>query len=161
MITMTISRSFCQLWELCQTLLFKTISGPQPKQKPNRGSFKPAYRCYFVMASSLISSRLQHLVFKSVLLLGCGAFLTPLSFTLIALSLFNLWFLCLECYVCVTPPQDMVGLAGFTVGKSATVNKDKLHPCNLQLSGDDAFVYVSTYNHDMVLLQHTDKRPHW
>ncbi len=34
--------------------------------------------------------------------------------------------------------------SGFTVGKSPTVHKDKLHPCNLLLSGDDACVYVST-----------------
>ncbi|KAM7415355.1 hypothetical protein PAMA_019942 [Pampus argenteus] len=39
--------------------------------------------------------------------------------------------------------QDMVVASGFTVGKSPTVNKDKLHPCNLLLSGDDACIYVS------------------
>ncbi|KAK5621465.1 hypothetical protein CRENBAI_005049 [Crenichthys baileyi] len=38
---------------------------------------------------------------------------------------------------------DVVLLSGFTVGKSPTANKDKLHPCNLLLSGDDACVYVS------------------
>ncbi|XP_042266718.1 protection of telomeres protein 1 isoform X1 [Thunnus maccoyii] len=39
--------------------------------------------------------------------------------------------------------EDVVVASGFTVGKSPTVNKDKLHPCNLLLSGDDACVYVS------------------
>ncbi|KAM7003177.1 protection of telomeres protein 1 isoform 1-T1 [Tautogolabrus adspersus] len=38
---------------------------------------------------------------------------------------------------------DVVMASGFTVGKSPTVNKDKLHPCNLLLSGDDAYIYVS------------------
>ncbi|XP_065812924.1 protection of telomeres protein 1 isoform X2 [Labrus bergylta] len=38
---------------------------------------------------------------------------------------------------------DVVVASGFTVGKSPTVNKDKLHPCNLLLSGDDAYIYVS------------------
>ncbi|CAK6974682.1 protection of telomeres protein 1 isoform X1 [Scomber scombrus] len=38
---------------------------------------------------------------------------------------------------------DVVVFSGFTVGKSPTVNKDKLHHCNLQLSGGDAFIYVS------------------
>ncbi|XP_059191877.1 protection of telomeres protein 1 [Centropristis striata] len=38
---------------------------------------------------------------------------------------------------------DLVVVTGFTVGKSPTFNKDKLHPCNLQLKGDDACVYVS------------------
>ncbi|XP_070763794.1 protection of telomeres protein 1 [Enoplosus armatus] len=38
---------------------------------------------------------------------------------------------------------DVVEASGFTVGKSPTVHKDKLHPCNLLLSGDDACVYVS------------------
>ncbi|XP_044049518.1 protection of telomeres protein 1 isoform X2 [Siniperca chuatsi] len=38
---------------------------------------------------------------------------------------------------------DVVVASGFTVGKSPTVHKDKLHPCNLLLSGDDACVYVS------------------
>ncbi|KAL0968092.1 hypothetical protein UPYG_G00262280 [Umbra pygmaea] len=37
---------------------------------------------------------------------------------------------------------DVLLLAGFTVGKSPTVNKDKFHVCNLQLCGDDASVYV-------------------
>nr|XP_020449145.1 protection of telomeres protein 1 isoform X2 [Monopterus albus] len=36
---------------------------------------------------------------------------------------------------------DVVVASGFTVGKSPTFNKDKLHPCNLQLS-EDACVYV-------------------
>uniref|UniRef100_A0AAQ6IEX2 Protection of telomeres protein 1 n=1 Tax=Anabas testudineus TaxID=64144 RepID=A0AAQ6IEX2_ANATE len=38
---------------------------------------------------------------------------------------------------------DVVVASGFTVGKSPTVHKDKLHPCNLLLSGDDANIYVS------------------
>ncbi|GAA6227664.1 protection of telomeres protein 1 [Lates japonicus] len=38
---------------------------------------------------------------------------------------------------------DVVVASGFTVSKSPTVNKDKLHPCNLLLSGDDACLYVS------------------
>ncbi|XP_070828388.1 protection of telomeres protein 1 [Chaetodon trifascialis] len=38
---------------------------------------------------------------------------------------------------------DVVVASGFTVGKSPTVHKDKLHPFNLLLSGDDACVYVS------------------
>ncbi|KAI3370962.1 hypothetical protein L3Q82_023610, partial [Scortum barcoo] len=38
---------------------------------------------------------------------------------------------------------DVVVASGFTVGKSPTVQKDKLHPCNLLLSGGDACVYVS------------------
>lgn len=39
----------------------------------------------------------------------------------------------------------MVVACGFTVGKSPTVHKDKLHPCNLLLSGDDACIYVRTF----------------
>ncbi|XP_041852864.1 protection of telomeres protein 1 isoform X2 [Melanotaenia boesemani] len=39
--------------------------------------------------------------------------------------------------------EDVVVASGFTVGKSPTANKDKLHPCNLLLSGDDAYIYVS------------------
>uniref|UniRef100_A0A673B528 Protection of telomeres protein 1 n=1 Tax=Sphaeramia orbicularis TaxID=375764 RepID=A0A673B528_9TELE len=39
--------------------------------------------------------------------------------------------------------QDVVLASGFAVSKSPTVNKDKLHPCNLLLSGDDACIYVS------------------
>ncbi|XP_071771304.2 protection of telomeres protein 1 [Centroberyx gerrardi] len=38
---------------------------------------------------------------------------------------------------------DVLEASGFTVGKSPTVHKDKLHPCNLHLSGDDACIYVS------------------
>ncbi|KAF7666910.1 hypothetical protein LDENG_00088390 [Lucifuga dentata] len=38
---------------------------------------------------------------------------------------------------------DVVVASGFTVGESPTFHKDKLHPCNLLLSGDDACVYVS------------------
>ncbi|KAM3870190.1 protection of telomeres protein 1 [Diretmus argenteus] len=37
---------------------------------------------------------------------------------------------------------DVVSASGFTIGKSPTVYKDKLHPCNLLLSGDDACIYV-------------------
>ncbi|CAJ1056052.1 protection of telomeres protein 1 isoform X1 [Xyrichtys novacula] len=37
---------------------------------------------------------------------------------------------------------DVLMVSGFTVGKSPTANKDKLHPWNLQLSGDKACVYV-------------------
>ncbi|KAM4734422.1 protection of telomeres protein 1 [Anableps anableps] len=40
-------------------------------------------------------------------------------------------------------PGDVVFASGFTVGKSPTANKDKLHPCNLLLSGDDASIFVS------------------
>lgn len=39
----------------------------------------------------------------------------------------------------------MVVASGFTVGKSPTHHKDKLHPCNLLLSGDDACVFVRTF----------------
>ncbi|GLD61748.1 protection of telomeres protein 1 [Lates japonicus] len=39
---------------------------------------------------------------------------------------------------------DVVVASGFTVSKSPTVNKDKLHPCNLLLSGDDACLYDKT-----------------
>ncbi|XP_069018523.1 protection of telomeres protein 1 [Embiotoca jacksoni] len=38
---------------------------------------------------------------------------------------------------------DVVLASGFTVGKNPTVHKDKIHPCNLLLSGCDACVYVS------------------
>ncbi|KAK2842779.1 hypothetical protein Q5P01_012979 [Channa striata] len=38
---------------------------------------------------------------------------------------------------------DVVVASGFTVSKSPTVHKDKLHPCNLLLSGDEACLYVS------------------
>ncbi|KAI9547471.1 hypothetical protein NQZ68_017020 [Dissostichus eleginoides] len=38
---------------------------------------------------------------------------------------------------------DVVVAAGFTVGKSPTVQKDKLHPFNLLLRGDSACIYVS------------------
>ncbi|XP_068580228.1 protection of telomeres protein 1 [Cebidichthys violaceus] len=37
---------------------------------------------------------------------------------------------------------DLVVASGFAVGRSPTFNKDKLHPFNLLLSGDDACVYV-------------------
>ncbi|XP_034390276.1 protection of telomeres protein 1 isoform X2 [Cyclopterus lumpus] len=37
---------------------------------------------------------------------------------------------------------DVVVASGFTVGRSPTVHKDKLHPFNLLLSGDEARVYV-------------------
>ncbi|XP_054878707.1 protection of telomeres protein 1 isoform X2 [Poeciliopsis prolifica] len=39
--------------------------------------------------------------------------------------------------------MDILWVSGFTVGKSPTANKDKLHPCNLLLSGEDACIYVS------------------
>ncbi|TNN33583.1 Protection of telomeres protein 1 [Liparis tanakae] len=39
--------------------------------------------------------------------------------------------------------MDVVVASGFTVGRSPTVHKDKLHPFNLLLSGDNARVYVS------------------
>ncbi|XP_013880270.1 protection of telomeres protein 1 isoform X2 [Austrofundulus limnaeus] len=38
---------------------------------------------------------------------------------------------------------DVVTASGFTVGKSPTAKQDKLHPFDLILSGDDAFIYVS------------------
>ncbi|XP_068458308.1 protection of telomeres protein 1 [Clinocottus analis] len=38
---------------------------------------------------------------------------------------------------------DVVVAAGFTVGRSPTVQKDKLHPFNLLMRGDHACVYVS------------------
>ncbi|KAJ7997661.1 hypothetical protein DPEC_G00214450 [Dallia pectoralis] len=37
---------------------------------------------------------------------------------------------------------DLLLLAGFTVAKSPTSHKDKLHVCNLQMAGDDSSVYV-------------------
>lgn len=37
---------------------------------------------------------------------------------------------------------DVLVMSGFSVGKSPTAHKDKLHPCNLELSGDDARLYV-------------------
>nr|XP_057944038.1 protection of telomeres protein 1 isoform X2 [Doryrhamphus excisus] len=37
---------------------------------------------------------------------------------------------------------DVVVASGFSVGKSPTALKDKRHPCNLMLSGDDAFIHV-------------------
>ncbi|XP_054631785.1 protection of telomeres protein 1 isoform X2 [Dunckerocampus dactyliophorus] len=37
---------------------------------------------------------------------------------------------------------DVVVASGFGVGKSPTALKDKLHPCNLLLSGERAFVHV-------------------
>ncbi|XP_061107947.1 protection of telomeres protein 1 isoform X2 [Conger conger] len=37
---------------------------------------------------------------------------------------------------------DLLVLAGFAVGRSPTVKKDGLHPCNLQLAGGDVHVYV-------------------
>ncbi|KAJ4921597.1 hypothetical protein JOQ06_022399, partial [Pogonophryne albipinna] len=39
---------------------------------------------------------------------------------------------------------DVVEAAGFTVGKSPTVQKDKLHPFNLLLRGDSACIYRSS-----------------
>ncbi|CAG5957540.1 unnamed protein product [Menidia menidia] len=38
---------------------------------------------------------------------------------------------------------DVVELCGFRLGKSPTAKKDKLHPCNLLLSGNDAHGYVT------------------
>ncbi|KAM9807675.1 protection of telomeres protein 1 [Neosynchiropus ocellatus] len=38
---------------------------------------------------------------------------------------------------------DVVVASGFTVGKSPTAHKDKLHPYNLLLKGDNACIYVS------------------
>ncbi|KAJ8381691.1 hypothetical protein SKAU_G00024690 [Synaphobranchus kaupii] len=37
---------------------------------------------------------------------------------------------------------DLLVLAGFTVGRSPTVKKDGLHPCNLELAGGDVHIYV-------------------
>ncbi|KAG9345873.1 hypothetical protein JZ751_009029 [Albula glossodonta] len=37
---------------------------------------------------------------------------------------------------------DLVVMAGFVVGRSPTAQKDGLHPCNLQLAGVDACIYV-------------------
>ncbi|KAM6937649.1 protection of telomeres protein 1 [Xenentodon cancila] len=37
---------------------------------------------------------------------------------------------------------DTIFASGFTVGKSPTATKDRLHPCNLLLSGDFACIYV-------------------
>ncbi|XP_067091102.1 protection of telomeres protein 1 isoform X2 [Osmerus mordax] len=37
---------------------------------------------------------------------------------------------------------DVMAVSGFRVGKSPTALKDKLHPCNLHLAGDEARVYV-------------------
>ncbi|XP_029607409.1 protection of telomeres protein 1 isoform X4 [Salmo trutta] len=37
---------------------------------------------------------------------------------------------------------DTLLVTGFTVGNSPTAQKDKLHACNLQLAGDDAWMYV-------------------
>ena len=62
--------------------------------------------------------------------------LSPLSF--------NPWFLCPLLFVLCVFLQDVVSASGFTVGKSPTVHKDKLHPCNLLLSGDNACLYVRT-----------------
>uniref|UniRef100_A0A8C8BT45 Protection of telomeres protein 1 n=1 Tax=Oncorhynchus tshawytscha TaxID=74940 RepID=A0A8C8BT45_ONCTS len=39
---------------------------------------------------------------------------------------------------------DMLLVTGFSVGNSPTAQKDKLHACNLQLAGNDAWMYVST-----------------
>ncbi|XP_037538980.1 protection of telomeres protein 1 [Nematolebias whitei] len=43
----------------------------------------------------------------------------------------------------VVSEGDVVLAYGFTVGKSPTAKKDKLHPCNLILSGDNAGIYVT------------------
>uniref|UniRef100_A0A8C2WJ91 Protection of telomeres protein 1 n=1 Tax=Cyclopterus lumpus TaxID=8103 RepID=A0A8C2WJ91_CYCLU len=40
---------------------------------------------------------------------------------------------------------DVVVASGFTVGRSPTVHKDKLHPFNLLLSGDEARVYMISH----------------
>ncbi|KAJ3599688.1 hypothetical protein NHX12_033644, partial [Muraenolepis orangiensis] len=37
---------------------------------------------------------------------------------------------------------EVVVVTGFTVGKSPTAHKDRLHPCNLLLSAEDACLYV-------------------
>nr|XP_061780655.1 protection of telomeres protein 1-like isoform X2 [Nerophis lumbriciformis] len=37
---------------------------------------------------------------------------------------------------------DVVAASGFTVGKSPTASTDRLHPCNLLLSGEHAFIHV-------------------
>ncbi|KAM3609985.1 uncharacterized protein V6R79_023460 [Siganus canaliculatus] len=42
----------------------------------------------------------------------------------------------------VVKQGDVLLASGFTVGKSPTFQKDKLHPCNLLLSGDAASIYV-------------------
>uniref|UniRef100_A0A3Q4HGG2 Protection of telomeres protein 1 n=2 Tax=Neolamprologus brichardi TaxID=32507 RepID=A0A3Q4HGG2_NEOBR len=39
---------------------------------------------------------------------------------------------------------DVVVASGFTVGKSPTVHKDNLHPCNLLLTEDGACIYLSS-----------------
>lgn len=54
--------------------------------------------------------------------------------------------MCLPCFnhdvlICCSL-QDVVVASGFAVGTSPTYHKDKLHRCNLLLSGDGACVYV-------------------
>lgn len=64
---------------------------------------------------------------------------------------FNPWFSDASCWSCVFfPLQDVVVASGFTVGKSPTHHKDKLHRCNLQLSGEHAWLFVrhNTHNTD-------------
>lgn len=60
-------------------------------------------------------------------------------------------FACLTLFLCLCFCQDVVVASGFTVSKSPTVLKDKLHPCNLMLKGDDACVYVRTRTYMYIL----------
>lgn len=41
--------------------------------------------------------------------------------------------------------QDVIAASGFVVGNSPTHLRDKLHPFNLQLSGEHACVFVRLY----------------
>lgn len=121
---------------------FKAVSGtadtPDKRQSP---LFTPAYHLGLVVTFYLTSPRMQHLLLQSVLPLGgkLCIYLSLLTFN----PDFSAWCCCLSCVFL----QDVVVASGFTVGKSPTVHKDKLHPCNLLLSGDDAYIYVRTFIH--------------
>lgn len=118
---------------------FKAVAGtadtPNKRQSP---LFTPAYHLGLVVTFYLISPRMQHLLLQSVLPLGRKMCIY------LSLLIFNPDFSACCCLSCVFL-QDVVVASGFTVGKSPTVHKDKLHPCNLLLSGDDANIYVRTF----------------
>uniref|UniRef100_A0A8C4EW91 Protection of telomeres protein 1 n=1 Tax=Dicentrarchus labrax TaxID=13489 RepID=A0A8C4EW91_DICLA len=86
-----------------------------------------------------MSHRMLHLLLQSVLPLGKGC----IFISLCSLTLIPDFFACC-CLSCVFL-QDVVVASGFTVGKSPTVHKDKLHTFNLLLSGDNACIYVRTF----------------
>uniref|UniRef100_A0A665U433 Protection of telomeres protein 1 n=1 Tax=Echeneis naucrates TaxID=173247 RepID=A0A665U433_ECHNA len=98
-----------------------------PKKKKKKSLSSTCTENVFkISLSPYVAAKEEGCAFISLL----SGLIPPISLILVVYLVFSL--------------QDVVVASGFTVEKSGSVHEDRLHPCKLLLSGDDACFYDST-----------------